>query len=157
MLFGAHSMRASALLVSATALISVSAASAEEPNLGAYLKARYSASAGDYIQSSQYFEEAVEADPNNFDLLAAAHQVFVIAGEFDQAVAAARSLNENGATGLFLWLTLIVDEVRAGNFESALELHEEAGFSNLFLGDLIRGWLHVGEGDAEAASRGFRQ
>ena len=154
MLFGANPMRASALLVSATVLIFASAA-AEEPNLGAYLKARYSASAGDYIQSSQYFEEAIEADPSNVDLLAAAHQVFVIAGEFDQAVAAARSLNENGATGPFLWLTLIVDEVRAGNFESALELHEAAMFSNLFLGDLIRGWLHVGAGDAEAAFEVF--
>ena len=155
MLFSAHPMRVSALLVSATALISASAAPAEEPNLGAYLKARYSASAGDYIQSSQYFEEAIEADPNNVDLLSAAHQVFVIAGEFDQAVAVARSLNEDGATGPFLWLTLIVDEVSAGNFESALELHEAAMFSNLFLGDLIRGWLHVGAGDAEAAFEVF--
>ena len=155
LLLSAYPRRISALLVSVAALISASTAHADEPNLGAYLKARYSASAGDYIQSSQYFEEAIEADPNNINLLLAAHQVFVIAGEFDQAVAAARKLNENGATGPFLWMSLIVDEVLDGDFESALELHEAAMFSNLLLGDLIRGWLHVGAGDADAAFEVF--
>ena len=143
--------RVSALLVSAAALISASTAAADEPNLGAYLKARYAASAGDYIQASQYFEEAIETDPNNVALLSAAHQVFVLSGEFDQAVSAARSLKENGTTGPFLWLSLIFDEVRSGNFESALELHDAAMFSNPFLGDLLRGWLHVGAGDKDAA------
>ena len=143
--------RVSALLVSAAALISASAAAADEPNLGAYLKARYAASAGDYIQASQYFEEAIETDPNNVALLSAAHQVFVLSGEFDQAVSAARSLKENGTTGPFLWLSLIFDEVRSGNFKSALELHDAAMFSNPFLGDLLRGWLHVGAGDKDAA------
>ena len=151
MLFSATLMRVTTLLVSATALISASAADADEPNFGAFFKARYSASTGDYIQSAQYFEEAIEADPNNLDLLSVAHQVFVIAGEFDQAVAAARSLNENGAADPFIWLTLIVDEVRAGDFESALELHQAAMFGNLFLGDLFRGWLHVGAGNTDAA------
>ena len=149
-MFSAHFKRVSAPLVSAIALISASAA-ADEPNLGAYLKARYAASAGDYIQASQYFEEAIETDPNNVTLLSAAHQVFVLSGEFDQAVSAARSLKENGATGPFLWLSLIFDEVRSGDFESALELHDAAMFSNPFLGDLLRGWLHVGAGDKDAA------
>ena len=151
LLFSAHPMRVSTLLVSATALISATAADAGEPNFGAFLKARYSASAGDYIQSSQYFGEAIEADPNNIDLLSAAHQVFVIAGEFDQAIAAARSLNENGAADPFIWLSLIGAEVRAGDFESALDLHQAAMFGNLFLGDLLRGWLHVGAGNTDAA------
>ena len=155
MLFSATLMRVTTLLVSATALISASAADADEPNFGAFFKARYSASTGDYIQSAQYFEEAIEADPNNLDLLSVAHQVFVIAGEFDQAVAAARSLNENGAADPFIWLTLIVDEVRAGDFESALELHQAAMFGNLFLGDLLRGWLHVGAGNTDAALEVF--
>ena len=154
-MFSAHPMRVSALLVSAAAVISASAAPADEPNLGAYLKARYSASAGDFIQASQFFEDAVEADPNNVDLLLAAHQVFVIAGEFDQAIAAARSLDENSVSGLYLTLSLIVDEVRAGKFESALELHEAAMFENLFLGDLFRGWLQVGAGNTDEAFETF--
>ena len=150
-MFSAHLERASVLLVSAIALISASTAAADEPDLGAYLKARYAASAGDYIQASQYYEEAIETDPNNFDLLSSAHQVFVLSGEFDQAVSAARRLKESGITGSFLWLSLILDEVRSGNYESALELHDAAMFSNAFLGDLLRGWLHAGAGDKDSA------
>ena len=124
-------------------------------DLKSYLIARTAAGNGHYALAAENYAEAVRADPSNLDLRGKALLIFLVAGEADMAVDAARALESGGRQSLESSLLLIAEDVVGGRFDEALRRHEESSAENAVMGALIPGWLHLGSGNDEAAFEHF--
>jgi len=80
---------------------------------GSFLAARHAERGRDWDGASRYLEQALAADPTNFDLLQRAHAAVVADGRFEDAVVLARRIVAVSSANPQANLTLAIEEIRA--------------------------------------------
>ncbi|RMD91794.1 MAG: tetratricopeptide repeat protein [Alphaproteobacteria bacterium] len=122
---------------------------------GALLAAQAASNANDYAAAARYYAQALSLAPDDPELREQAVIAFLGKGDFESARALASELDAGGFDSQIGELVLIADATRRGAFAEALERFDRgAGFSPLLDG-LLRAWLLLGTGDAEAALAAF--
>ena len=87
--------------------------------LGSYLAARHAQEVHDYAAAAKMMEQALQQDPNNFDLVRRSFVLRVTEGRIAEAVPLAHKIVDlDGNSGLPA-LVLLVSDIKAGNFEAA--------------------------------------
>jgi len=120
---------------------------------GDYLSGRVAQAENDIANAAFYYARALEADPDNPDLLRRTLAAFLIAGRVDEAIGYAERLSEVDEEPDGAALTLAVADVADGDFDSALERLSDlprVGFNTLLV-PLLEAWAKFGAGDYEAA------
>lgn len=123
---------------------------------GAYLAAMQADFRSDYAVSAEYYDRALESDPDNFALLQNALVARVALGDMPRAVEVADRLSELQPQNQIATLTRLADALRADDFARASTVMAGAGNAiNPLLGGLISGWIEVGLDDFTAAQAKF--
>jgi len=121
---------------------------------GPYLAAEDAARRGDLAMAAQLYAEVVARDPDNPVLLerAVIHQV--AAGEFAQAVALARRLEQLQPGQHIATLVLATEALRRGDLERVETLLAPQGDeSGPYVNGIIRAWAAFGRGEFDQARR----
>lgn len=146
-------------LVSALAgavMLTGSQMSVAESFSGAYLAAMQADIRNDYVESSKYYSQALQQDPQNPLLLQSALVAHIAAGNIDTAVAVARVMQLTEPDNQIVGLVLLADALSAGDFATAKDVLAYDGYAiNPLLADLAKGWVEVGLGNPDAAHAQF--
>lgn len=133
------------------------AARASGKGFGAFLAARQARKDGDIAAAARYFNEALEADPDNLWLLRRAFLLTVSEGDVEAALPLAERILEGDEAAPVANLTVAVHELKMGQFgkgESRISKANKRRGSMRLVGPLLRAWAAFGNGDgAEAAQR----
>jgi len=133
------------------------AARASGKGFGAFLAARQARKDGDIAAAARYFNEALEADPDNLWLLRRAFLLTVSEGDVEAALPLAERILEGDEAAPVANLTVAVHELKMGQFgkgESRISKANKRRGSMRLVGPLLRAWASFGNGDgAEAAQR----
>lgn len=111
--------------------------------LGHYLAGRFAADQRDLAAAADLLEVALEADPENTELLRQTYLAMVSAGRAEDASALARRIVDAGIRDSPARLSLALDAVKAGDFPAAREHLAEVprdGF-NSFIIPLLEAWV----------------
>lgn len=124
---------------------------------GAFLAARQARKDGDIAAAARYFNEALEADPENTWLLRRAFLLTVSEGDVEAALPLAERILEGDDAAPVANLTVAVHELKTGKFgkaESRISKANKRRGSMRLVGPLLRAWASFGQGDgANAAQR----
>ncbi|MCH2038259.1 MAG: tetratricopeptide repeat protein [Rickettsiales bacterium] len=126
---------------------------------GNYLSARYAKSINAFNRSAQFYQQGLNSDPENYDLL---HKVFVshlLSGDVDQAIDLI-SYNEGLVNSMLLaHMVYSVDKIKNGQYleaEAVLmnmlrEHSDELTSSDVILCSIMIAWTKVGSGNFREA------
>lgn len=121
---------------------------------GPYLAASSANIDGSFLAAAEYYAAAIEGDPTNKFIQQNAMVAYVSAGEFDKAVAIAKTIGES--TNLYADLVLMTQYAATGDFPAARgTFPEENRQVSALLAGLLDAWLNVGIGDTATAMSGF--
>ena len=127
---------------------------------GAYLAGRHAQHMRDYQGAVNWFEEALQSDPESPELITRTFLMETSVGRFDKANTLAESELKLDSTHAMAELVLLVERVKAGDKAAALAradaLPEEG--VHRFVRPLARAWTRMAVGDvagADEALRGF--
>ena len=125
---------------------------------GAVLAARTAERDADYDTAIRYLREALDlADGSDVDLERSLLRALLFDGRFDEAVEAARRLEEGGEVREdqqnVILLTLVTDALRSREFNRAVGMLDIEGVNDLdrLVVDGLLAWSHAGLGDRDAA------
>ena len=121
---------------------------------GSFLAARHAERERDWDGASRYLEQALAAEPTNFDLLLRAHAAVVADGKFDAGVALARRIVEVSSANPQANLTLAIEDIRLGRPADASRRLEELpvqGVNRAAL-PLLKAWIDLGRGQSSSAA-----
>ncbi|MEM8813821.1 MAG: tetratricopeptide repeat protein [Pseudomonadota bacterium] len=120
---------------------------------GSYLAARVAQSSRDLGNASVFFQKALEADPDNLDLLERAFSLTLADGDFEKAIEFAETLIEANRQNRFARLTLGVKAMKersfagaSGQFNRILE-----GAPSELTASLLAGWALLGANKTDEA------
>ncbi len=130
------------------------AASADVGDAGAYLAARSAAAQSDFGEGVRWFARALQADPDNAELLDAAIVSYLGTGDFPKAAAAADRLMALGGRSIGGNIALLVRDAQADNWDAILTAPENRKIGNL-IDQLALGWAQFGKGRMSEALTGF--
>ena len=125
---------------------------------GGYLAARYAERTRDYDVAARFLMQALEDEPDNFDLLIRAHAALIAAGRFDDAIKIAQRILQVSQGNPSAQFTLAIDDVRHGQYASAtsrLESVPISGVSRIVV-PLMNGWVVAAQGRPAAALNALR-
>jgi tetratricopeptide (TPR) repeat protein len=126
--------------------------------LGNYLAGRHAERQRDYAAASRFLLEALDAEPDNFDLLARVHGLLINDGRFEDAVEVAKRIVVVSTNHAAANLTLAVSEARDGRAAPA-EVRMAAlpltGINRLVT-PLTLAWLQVMQDRPAAALNALR-
>ncbi|HEV2550618.1 MAG TPA: tetratricopeptide repeat protein [Stellaceae bacterium] len=94
-------------------------ATAPTSPLGSYLAARHAQQMRDYVSAADFMNRALANDPENFDLRRRTFALRVSEGSMHDAAALAQDVAERDRNASLAQLVLLLQEVKAGNFEAA--------------------------------------
>lgn len=141
--------------VLAAATATATAPARAESLAGAFLAAQLASQNNDYVAAARYFAQALRFDPGNPDIAEQALVAFMGKGDMQSAIAMADLLDRSGEVSQLAELTLIAEQIKAGNHAEALDRFQRSpGFSPLLDG-LLEAWLLLGTGDVDAALAAF--
>ena len=125
--------------------------------LGNYLAGTYALDAGRLEEAASFFERALAEDPDNLELLRQLQFLSLAGGQYDAALAQAKTLIERDMRSDEAQLLLALEGAREGDFTAAHELlqnldHE--GIANLTV-PFIDAWALFGAGGDGALDRGL--
>lgn len=147
-----------ALMLSVVAFGGAAVAQGEEVRslAGSYLAARSAVLAGDHREAAEYFDRAMQADPNNMLLIGNAIFSNASLGNWDRAAEIAALMpREPGRNADLADLVLLVDALRNGDLATARASIEEGYGAGPFIDALALGWIALGEGDMTRAEDAF--
>lgn len=118
---------------------------------GNYLAGRIAGSLSDSAAAAHYFQEALEADPDNLALLDRSFALSLVAGDYERAMATAARIVDLEPTHRLAQLALAVDALRARKYPTAQRHLAEAGNGPLaeLTATLLQAWAEAGIGDIE--------
>ena len=121
---------------------------------GTFLAAIQARTDGDFARAADFYEIALQANPDNLALAADLLRVTLADGRHDAATRIARELVKSATGDPLPSLVLAAELVRVGDHERALPLVENLASrgSTALLGLLVKAWINAGLGDAERAS-----
>ncbi len=117
---------------------------------GPYLAGVHAERMGDVRAASEYFREALNADPENVDLMEDALLSGIAAGYADRSKGLAQVLLQRRPGHHIGVLMLATEKLREGDHAGVTELLGSAD-GGPFVGVLLRAWSDYGAGDVDAA------
>lgn len=145
----------STCLASTVALGLVAAPVQAEVAPGAYLAARQALSMSEFAQATDYFSQAMVADPDNPMLLENALTAFVSLGQIESARDISRRMIQTGADSQLANMVLLGADAKSGDWENVLEDLDAGQSVGPLFDDLLRGWTLIGEGRVSDALEQF--
>ena len=128
----------------------------EESGLaGAYLAAEQARAAGDFDAAADFYMRALEFDADNAALMREALVALGAMGRWDAAAPLAGRLEDAGRAGEVANTILLVDMIRNGAYQGALDRIEADRGTGPLADGLVAGWVALGTGDLDAARRRF--
>ncbi len=129
------------------------ASEVESSLAGSYLAARHAQALRDGSRAVEFYQAALEKDPDNVSLLRRTLVVMIAEEQLDEAVGLARrliALSENESVAS---IALAIDDVRNGRYaEADRRMAEVAGERiHRFVSPLVRAWAQLGDGRADDA------
>ncbi len=116
--------------------------------LGSYLAGRVARHERDMAAAARYFARALAADPDNVNILRQAYLSLLSEGRMEEAARLAKRVVELRPRAPIAGLTVVIDRVRAGDFEAArkaVETLPNQGYNTL-LAPLISAWIASAQG-----------
>ena len=135
-------------------LAAATSQAAEPANIaGSYLVGQAAAGDGDLRRAADEFEAALAAEPENLDLRRQVFELLLASGEFDRAVASARSLQASGGANDWVDLVLALDAARHDRWSEAIASFEEisAGSPAGPVQPILLAWARFGAGSRNEA------
>lgn len=124
-------------------------------NAGAYLAARQAGGIHDFAQAAHWFDVALQADPQNPDLLEGAVTANLAEGDLAAAVKLARILAATGSKSQIAAMTILAANAQKGDFAAILKDQAEGASIGQLMDGLIGAWAQVGIGKMSDASASF--
>lgn len=124
-----------------------------ESALGSYLAGRSARFGRDTAAAADYFDLALEEDPENQTLLQRTFMLMLEEGRMERAVELAELRTETNPRAVMAQMVLAIDDIRDGRLdvgEQRLDQPQRTGFAVL-LRPLLLAWLAAGKDDVEAA------
>jgi tetratricopeptide (TPR) repeat protein len=120
---------------------------------GAYLAARAAEVDNDVDRAIAYYQRALSFSPTDEAIQQSLMMLLISRGDFEEALPLAEDLREVPDIERFSKLALAVDAIRSDEGEEALGLLEFEQESDLdrLITSIMRAWIEVGMGDADAA------
>jgi tetratricopeptide (TPR) repeat protein len=128
-------------------------------SLGDYLSARFAAGNHDYAEAAKLYQQSLERDPGNPELLTYAFFFSASAGKIDDAAKLAERLVAAAPDDRAARLTLAIAAMQKRDYKKAREeiAKSAKGPFTSFTVALIDGWAAAGAGDLKAAQADFKQ
>ncbi len=121
--------------------------------LGAYLAARHAQQERNYADAARYMGTALQADPDNDDLVRRTFMFRISEGDIAKAIPLATRIADLDRRSGFADLVLVLQKLKAGNYEEALartRMLPDDGVERL-VAPLLSAWAQVGMGKASQA------
>lgn len=125
-------------------------------NAGAYLAARQAASENQFETAAGHFKRALDADPDNLELLRASVYLGAVLGDLDNAAVDARTVLASGDEVPHAAVVLLVQQAQSGAWQDILDELDTGQHSSPAIDSLVRPWALVGLGRMEDALAAFR-
>ena len=122
---------------------------------GAYLAARAAASRNDFALAAEWYEPALQADPENPELLQGALVANVAVGNMEAAAKLARTLKKIGALSQAAQMVMVADDTMKGDYAAILKDQADGATIGKLMDDLVTAWSQVGKGKISQASDTF--
>lgn len=125
-------------------------------NTGAYLSARVAEAENDFGSAVKWYGKALEADPENPQILEGAILAQVGIGDFDLATATAKQLKDLGlGQSQLAELALLAGEAQTQDYAAILDAAEAGRDVGGLATGLVTAWAKVGQGKMSEAVEGF--
>ena len=122
---------------------------------GAYLAARAAASHNDFALAAEWYEPALQADPENPELLQGALVANVAVGNMEAAAKLARTLKKIGSVSQAGQMVMVADDTMKGDYAAILKDQADGATIGKLMDDLVTAWSQVGKGKISQASDTF--
>ena len=122
---------------------------------GAYLAARAAASHNDFALAAEWYEPALQADPENPELLQGALVANVAVGNMEAAAKLARTLKKIRALSQAAQMVMVADDTMKGDYAAILKDQADGATIGKLMDDLVTAWSQVGKGKISQASDTF--
>ena len=120
---------------------------------GAYLAGRVAHLRRDFDSASDYYIEALKADPKNKELVSRVYLILVSKSRIDEAAVYAKQNIENGNNDNFAYTVLAVKDMHDANYEQSIK--DTQKFDNPaykeFIAPLLNAWNYVGLNEPDKA------
>lgn len=124
-------------------------------NAGAYLAARIAADEGDYRAAADWYDQALQVDAKNRQLLDGLVSAQLGLGEIGPAEATARQLIALGGKSQITDFALLAAEAGREDYEAILKAQTDGRRMGDLLDQLIAAWAQLGAGRMSDALEGF--
>ena len=125
------------------------------PDAGAYLAARQAGIDADYIAASEYYRDALLADPQNMVLIEKSITAYLGTGQGESAAALARPFIAAGGQSQIANMAVMANAARSGDWDAIFDLLEAGNVVGPLLDALSQAWAHMGKGDTDRAIMAF--
>lgn len=122
---------------------------------GAYLAARAAASEHQFALADQWYDVALQADPNNPDLLQGAVTAAMAQGDLAGAAKLARALGPGGLNNQVAVMVILADNAIKGDFAAILKDQAAGASIGQLMDNLVTAWAQVGTGKMSDAATTF--
>lgn len=122
---------------------------------GAYLAARQAGLSSDYTAASQFYLDAMLADPGNPNLMESAIASQIGAAQVDQAVIVAKAMEQAGLKSQLADMVLTAGLAKAEDYTGILNSIEAGREIGPLVDGLLQAWSHVGQGQMARALDDF--
>lgn len=120
---------------------------------GAYVAGRVAHLRKDFNSAADYYIQALQADPDNPELIGRVYLILASKGRIDEAAKYAGLSIENGDRNNFTYIIIAIDNMKKGNYEEARKII--GGINGViykdFISPLMSAWAYVGQGQKEKA------
>ncbi len=122
---------------------------------GAYLAARAALAGNDFAAAAQWYGVALQADPENPDLLQNALVASIGLGDMQTAAQWARALAKTGAISQLAQMVLVADDTLNGDYAGILKDQSNGASIGKLMDILVTAWAQVGSGKMSQAAATF--
>lgn len=126
-----------------------------QPNAGAYLAARVASAEGDYAAAGYWFNQALQADPDNPLLLEGATIGAMGQGLFDEAAKTGERLLALDDKGQISALAVLTEAAGRKDYARVTQLIKEGHGGGALLNALVLAWSEAGSGQVSEAVEAF--
>lgn len=115
---------------------------------GKYLAGFHAAIQNDLVTAADFYEQALEIDPENRMILKKAFTIFIGDGRYESALKSAHKLNELGDPGSMVQIFLVLEQLNLKDYEKALSILDSIDNAGVYglLKPLFKSWVLVGQG-----------
>ena len=122
---------------------------------GAYLSARAALAGNDFASAAHWYGLALQADPENPDMLQNALVASIGLGDMQTAAQRARALAKTGAISQLARMVLVADDTLNGDYAAILKDQGNGASIGKLMDILVTAWAQVGSGKMSQASATF--